>query len=56
MKTTSGKLIVEKKTLEPVVEEPEDWDLFDAHNTPVPVTSRESESDSAPEVEACEYC
>ena len=35
-------------------EEPNDWDLFEAHNTPVPVTSSESESDSAPEVEACE--
>ena len=39
-----------KKTLEPVTEEPEDRDLFDAHNTPVLVTSAESESDSAPEV------
>ena len=39
--------MVEKKTLEPVIEEPEDWDLFEAHNTPVLVISCVSGSDSA---------
>ena len=59
VKTKSGRIVVEHTNLEPVVEEKDEvkgWDLIHVDMTPVPVTSEESHSDSAPEIETFEYC